>query len=288
MQMKQFGRLILLSVGVLFLSGCRKLNSEDLTTQQRDYIDETIEQTESMDSSVADASNTDENMSCFNAETIQKEYPDIDFNQKVLPLDDEIVYHLSLKTRFVEESAISYKEGGYYDYCPFYLKINSADELAGMQNLNQYFQNCEALNDPDYINFFGEETINNGTYLMMNITIQNKSKSDRTINISNKDLEVVYDDIGIYRIVEPVGMFIDTDYEGNGRGTEKSKNEITFAGGEEITMNVVFLLTEEVDKNSLYYNVNNLCRNGNLYDDGTWHAESEGGPNLIKVVVNNK
>ena len=52
-------------------------------------------------------------------------------------------------------------------------------------------------------------------------------------------------------------------------------------------MNVVFLLTEDVDKNSLYYNVNNLCRNGNLYDDGTWHAESEGGPNLIKVVVNN-
>ena len=171
--MRSFCGLVLLSVGVLFLSGCRKLNSEDLTTQQRDYIDETIEQTESMDSSVADASNTDENMSCFNAEAIQKEYPDIDFNQKVLPLDDEIVYHLSLKTRFVEESAISYKEGGYYDYCPFYLKINSADELAGMQNLNQYFQNCEALNDPDYINFFGEETINNGTYLMMNITIQN-------------------------------------------------------------------------------------------------------------------
>lgn len=97
--MRSFCGLVLLSVGVLFLSGCRKLNSEDLTTQQRDYIDETIEQTESMDSSVADASNTDENMSCFNAEAIQKEYPDIDFNQKVLPLDDEIVYHLSLKTR---------------------------------------------------------------------------------------------------------------------------------------------------------------------------------------------
>ena len=53
--MRSFCGLVLLSVGVLFLSGCRKLNSEDLTTQQRDYIDETIEQTESMDSSVADA-----------------------------------------------------------------------------------------------------------------------------------------------------------------------------------------------------------------------------------------
>ena len=80
--MRSFCGLVLLSVGVLFLSGCRKLNSEDLATQQRDYIDETIEQTESMDSSVADASNTDENMSCFNAETIQKEYPDIDLIRK--------------------------------------------------------------------------------------------------------------------------------------------------------------------------------------------------------------
>ena len=42
MYMRSFCGLVLLSVGVLFLSGCRKLNSEDLTTQQRDYIDETI------------------------------------------------------------------------------------------------------------------------------------------------------------------------------------------------------------------------------------------------------
>lgn len=68
----------------------------------------------------------------------------------------------------------------------------------------------------------------------MNITIQNKSKSDRTINISNKDLEVVYDDIGIYRIVEPVGMFIDTDYEGNGRGTEKSKMRLHLPVGKKL------------------------------------------------------
>jgi hypothetical protein len=288
MQMKCFCRLALLSISVLFLSGCQKLNSEDITTQPRDYIDDTIEQTEDMDNTITAASNIDENMSYLSAEAIQKKYPNIDFNQKVLSLNDEIVYHLSLNTRFVEDCAICYKEGGYYDYCPFYMKINSAEEIAGMQNLNEYFQKCEALNDTDYINYFGEDTIKNGEYLMMNITIQNKSKDNQIINMANKDLEVVYDEIGIYRIVEPVGMFIDMDYEGNGRGTGKSKNEISFASGEEITMNMVYLLAEEIDKDSLYYNVNNLWRDGSLYDDGTWHADSEGGPNLIKVVVNDK
>lgn len=285
--MKNFCGLIIIAINIIFLSGCQNIDTEELTTQPRDY-EETVEIIEDnkISTEINSSDDVESNQPELNEGVFRSAYPDVDFEQKIIPMNDEnVVSYLTLKERYIDDNEISYNEGGRYEEYPFHIKINSAYIIAGKDKLDDYFKNCERLNDSDYIDFFGESVINNSNYININITIRNESKDSREVNMNNKRIEIVHDEIGIYRISDVAGEYIDTDYVGSNRGTAKAGDEIIFASGEEITMNVVFMLKDGANFNSLYYNVNGLYRSGEIYDDGTWHADSEGAPNIIKINV---
>lgn len=273
-----------LFVVLIILTGCQSIKTEELTTQPREYEEEITEQkNESLDVDMFNEKAEDKLDSFIN------KYNDIDFNKDIIcNADEDMVSYLTLKNRYIDSDEINYNEGGIGEKCPFYIKINYAHIVKGKENLSEYFKNCESLNDPDYNKFKGEENINNGSYLIINLTMRNNSKDSREIDMMNRNVEAVYGDIGIYRVSEELGDYITTDYEGENRGQNKANEIIDFNPEEELTMNLLYLITEKsdsYDKNNLYFNVNDIYRSGEMYDDGSWHADSEGAPNILKLEV---
>ena len=273
-----------LFVALIILTGCHTVKTEELTTQPREYVEETTEHKEE---------SVEENILADKAEdrfdSFINKYNDINFNEDIIHnADEDMVSYLTLKSRYIDSSEIKYNEGGIDEKCPFYIRINHANMVKGKENLSEYFKNCKELNDIDYKNYIGEDKINNGSYLIVNLTIRNDSKENREIDMMDRNIEAVYGDVGIYRISEEIGDYVTTDYEGDNRGEDKANEILDFKSGEELTMNLLFLITEKPDSydiTKLYFNVNNIYRSGELYDDGSWHADSEGAPNILKLEV---
>lgn len=271
---KRYMFIFLMGASVL-LSGCRKVNSNELSTQPREYVEPTTEFREEK-SEVTESED-------FYKSYVTK-YPDVDFNQIIIPIkDEEYTSYLTLKSRYCENSEITYNEGGRYEEYPFHIIINNAHIITGKENLNDSFRCSDRLNDPDFINSYGEDTINNGKFIELNVSIKNLSKDSRKVYLNNKQVETVYGEIGIYNISEIIGEYITTDYLGDNRGKGKSKESIEFGGNEEINMNVLYFLEKDYKDNTLYFNVHDIYASGEYYDDGTWHADSEGAPNIIKI-----
>ncbi len=280
----------LIFFSIILLSGCVSSETEEFTAQPRDYVEKkTKADTEGKYLTTEYVKNQNEQDNLSNSEGIQKNYPDIDFSKKEIQgVDEELTSRLTLKSRYFKDnnSEYEYYEGSFMEKSRFCIRINKAEIIDGYDNVDDYFKNSYPLNDPDFAKVYGDKVIKNSKYLKIDMSIKDVSEDTVSVCMGNKNIESVSGEVGIYNISNLVGEFLTFDYSGPERGTGKEGWFITLGSGQELTFNVLYMLNEDVDTDSLYYNVNNMFRSGWTDDKNVWHADDEGAPNIIRLSVN--
>lgn len=214
-------------------------------------------------------------------EGLLKIYPDVDFNEMQLPLDDSSVsaaFILSSKL-YSDNNMTCFKN--FASEADINMQINTIQFFNDYKHINEKFKYSEDANDAR--DFYENSDIDIEGYLVINMTLKNDYECSSFFVINDKNIYNDLGTVGKYNIVQQAGEFLDLEYHGNNRGTDKERFKLIVDAHESIEINCIYSVFEGVSLEKLYFNPNPLISFGYQNNDGVFIPNNDKELGLYKI-----